>query len=148
MKIIEANLTHTTIVYHFMNLLENTQFDFATFKQVYHRLLKDEQHFLYIAFKEETPLGFIHLETRYQLHHNGKTAEIVELIVDEKYRCLGIGATLFHHAIEKATQQQCLQIELSSSLWRKQAHQFYEREGMRKDHYNFKLPLKKDVGTS
>lgn len=148
MKIIKAHHSHMLMVYHFINLLEDTHFELEVFKQVYDILLQDEHHFFYLAFEDEHPLGFIHLETRYQLHHNGKTAEIVELVVDPQYRSLGVGSALLQQAIEQAKKEQCLQIELSSSLWRVRAHQFYEREGMRKDHYNFTLPLKKEVGTS
>ena len=65
----------------------------------------------------------------------------IELVVEEDCRGQSIGRELFAHACEFAREEGCVQIELCSSMRRTDAHRFYEREGMRKDHFNFTMPL-------
>ena len=65
----------------------------------------------------------------------------MELVTEEDCRGSGIGRELFRHVCEYAKEEGCIQIELNSSMRRTDAHHFYETNGMRKDHFNFTMPL-------
>ncbi|MEG0367984.1 MAG: GNAT family N-acetyltransferase, partial [Coprobacillus sp.] len=69
--------------------------------------------------------------------HRGSTGEIVELIVLPEYRGLKVGHRLIEHVENVAKQLGLIEIDLSTSTYRKKAHRFYEAHGFVKDHYNY-----------
>ena len=60
----------------------------------------------------------------------GKFLYVDDLVTHSGYRSKGYGATLLSWLKEHATLQGCKQIHLDSGAQRKDAHRFYEREGM------------------
>lgn len=96
-------------------------------------------HFECITFaagcrRRRADCGLLHLRMEFQLHHCGTVAEIMELIVSREVRSKGIGAALLKAAREQAIQHHCIQFEVTSNQKRKQAHRFYQREGLEQTH--------------
>lgn len=60
----------------------------------------------------------------------GKYLYIEDLVTDKNTRSSGIGKFLLNWLYEKAKENNCQQLHLDSGLQRKDAHRFYEREGM------------------
>jgi PhnO protein len=70
----------------------------------------------------------------YSLHFSRKSAEIVELIVDENFRSNGMGKELMAALEQIAVDSGCVSIEVDSGKRRENAHRFYEREGFVSTH--------------
>lgn len=74
-------------------------------------------------------VGFISLSFNFIIHDLGSVATINELVIDENYRNKRIGSILLKNAIEEAKYRDCVEIEVSSSIERKEAHIFYKKHG-------------------
>lgn len=72
----------------------------------------------------------------------GKRATVESVRVDEKYRGQGIGRELMLYAIERATEANCISMQLTTNAERTDAHRFYENLGFKKTHLGMKLSLK------
>lgn len=66
---------------------------------------------------------------------------IDDLITDELERSKGYGKQLLDWLVAHAKENDCGQLHLDSGVQRKDAHRFYEREGMLKTGFHFALPL-------
>ena len=85
--------------------------------------------------------GCIVFNILYSLHFSRKTAEIVNLIVDENARNQGIGKKLLTAFEKIAGDNGCVRIEVGSDKHREDAHRFYEREGYASTHYKLTKEL-------
>ncbi|MCL1849273.1 MAG: GNAT family N-acetyltransferase [Clostridiales bacterium] len=81
------------------------------------------------------------LNIHYYLHFSLKSAEVVNLVVDENARGRGIGKELLTALEQIAIDNGCGWIELGSGKHRKDAHRFYEREGFVQTHYKLTKEL-------
>ena len=72
----------------------------------------------------------------------GKRATIESVRVDEKYRGQGIGREMMKWAIERAKEENCFAVQLTTNGGRKKAHRFYENLGFKGSHLGMKLYLK------
>ena len=70
----------------------------------------------------------------------GKFLYVDDLITDAARRSEGIGKKLLHWLKEEASRNGCVEMHLDSGTQRKDAHRFYEREGMQLLAYHYKLP--------
>ncbi len=86
-------------------------------------------------------LGLLSLRMEEQLHHCEKIAEVMEFAVAAPHRSQGAGQALFESACKIAAQCGCAQIEVCCARPRAGAHRFYEREGMKRSHFKFTMPL-------
>jgi len=69
----------------------------------------------------------------FHLHENlawNKYLYIEDLVVDENKRSSGFGKKLLSWLHNEAEKNKCVQLHLDSGIQRKNAHRFYEREGM------------------
>lgn len=128
-------------VKHLIEVLEETVFDEREFTAAFDAQLLDPHWHCFVCEAGGKIAALLNMRIDYQIHHAAKVAEILELVVEEDCRGQSIGRELFAHACEFAREEGCVQIELCSSMRRTDAHRFYEREGMRKDHFNFTMPL-------
>ena len=128
-------------VKHLIEVLEETVFDEREFTAAFDTQLLDPHWHCFVCEAGGKIAALLNMRIDYQIHHAAKVAEILELVVEEDCRGQSIGRELFAHACEFAREEGCVQIELCSSMRRTDAHRFYEREGMRKDHFNFTMPL-------
>lgn len=111
---------------------------FVGFKEAYLEMLKDTDRYILLTYKEdEKIIGFLDMRIEKQLHHGQEVAEILELVVNPEYRSKKIGQSLFDEACKIAKNRNCQLVEVSSSIRRKRAHQFYLKNGMIQDHYSF-----------
>lgn len=138
----KAQMRDLDAYYELICQLENQRFDKERFKEIYKRQLDDPSYSLSVYEINDEVCAIMTLQFYERLHHNGLTCELVELITNVSHRNEGIGEKLLQEAIGQAQQRSCLEIELSSSMWRTDAHRFYERHGFKKNHYNFILSLK------
>jgi GNAT superfamily N-acetyltransferase len=72
----------------------------------------------------------------------GKRATVESVRVDEKYRGQGIGRELMLWAINRAKEENCITMQLTTNLDRTDAHRFYDNLGFTKSHLGMKLKLK------
>jgi len=72
----------------------------------------------------------------------GKRATVESVRVDEKYRGQGIGKELMLWAIERAKEENCVAIQLTTNAERADTHRFYENLGFKGSHLGMKLYLK------
>jgi GNAT superfamily N-acetyltransferase len=71
----------------------------------------------------------------------GKRATVESVRVDEKYRGQGIGKELMLWAIDRAREEKCIAMQLTTNGDRKDAHRFYENLGFKGTHLGMKLYL-------
>ncbi len=128
-------------VYELICILEETAFDETEFNRIYMMHLQDHNHVCFVYEEEGSILALLHMRMEYQLHHCARIAEITELCVRPEARNQKIGSRLFNYACEYARNNRCVRIELVTNQRRKDAHRFYEREGMHQSHYGYTLDL-------
>lgn len=121
-------------IYSLICALEETTFPQEMFAWGFYTMLSSASHLLLVAEEEGQIVGLLHLRMEFQLHHCGTVAEIMELIVRREVCSKGIGAALLKAAREQAIQHHCIQFEVTSNQKRKQAHRFYQREGLEQTH--------------
>lgn len=124
-------------IYDLICELEEKTFNFGDFKAIFLNMLEDEKHVFLLYVDNDIVKGLCHFTIDYHLHHCDKVADILEFVIGNQYRNQGIGHEFIQKAIEIAKEEHCEQIELDTHQRRKQAHKFYEREGLINDHYNF-----------
>ena len=73
----------------------------------------------------------------------GNFLHVDDLVTDPMYRSKGYGARLLAWLKEQACMHECKQIHLDSGAQRKDAHRFYEREGMTRSGFHFAENLAK-----
>lgn len=144
MEVRSCKCDDINVVYELICELEECQFDYEKFKLVYRSKLNNEKNHYFVAIYDKMIVGFISIYIDYQLHHEDKVATIEELIINNKYRSMGIGKILVEHAVALAKKQQCEIIELTSNLKRLRAHQFYQNNGFIKSSYKLMRILKDD----
>lgn len=132
----EAKKEDVEAVYRLICNLEEEVFDKIKFIEIYKQNIENPDIQYYIYRKDNHCVGFISLYSKQLLHHNGKTGEIVELIIDDEYRNQRIGEMLLTHVENVAGELGLLEIEVSSNVKRTRAHSFYEKHGYIKNHYN------------
>jgi GNAT superfamily N-acetyltransferase len=112
-----------------------------TFLETYEKMRAESGYQLYAlrsATDEIRALAGLVVETN--MYH-GKHAWVHELVVDEPHRGNGYGAEFLSWIESWAESRDCSCVELASGLWRDQAHEFYDKEGMEKYCYTFKKDL-------
>lgn len=80
----------------------------------------------------------------YRISHSlswGKFMYVDDLVTDAAKRSRGIGKALLQWLIGEARQHGCNEFHLDSGTQRKDAHRFYEREGLDMIGYHFKSGL-------
>jgi GNAT superfamily N-acetyltransferase len=75
----------------------------------------------------------------------GRFLYVDDLVTLPAYRSQGYGARLLAWLRAHAAEQGCQQLHLDSGMQRKDAHRFYEREGMTKAGFHFAEIIAPDV---
>jgi GNAT superfamily N-acetyltransferase len=94
-----------------------------------------------VAVEDDRVVGFIDLEFRARLNFRSPQAWVPDLIVTEHSRGRGAGRALLAAAEERARERGCFALTLESATWRKRAHAFYLREGMKHTSASFAKSL-------
>jgi len=122
-------------VYGLMRQLSSRDFTMEQFKNCYFFNIEKRQILVYE--KDHTLRGCLVYSINYYLHYSRKSAEIVNLVVDESVRGNGIGKELLTVFERIAIEMGCVCFEVASGNHREAAHRFYSREGFVCDHLKF-----------
>ena len=90
--------------------------------------------------KQKGVIGWVHVSVTPLLEVE-KRAEINGLVVDEKVRSHGAGASLLETAEKWAKKQRCVGMSVRSNVIRERAHGFYLRQGY--EHYKTQKAFQK-----
>ena len=96
-----------------------------------HRLRGIDEHragMVLVAEIDGVVAGWAEVSAQFHLVHDAR-AELAGLVVDERARGSGVGATLLHAAEAWATEQGYRELVVRSNVIRERAHGFYLREG-------------------
>jgi len=85
---------------------------------------------LLVAETDGVAVGLAHVNRWANLVVDNR-AEIVALVVDDKWRGQGIGRALLQAAEEWATQRGCSALQVRTNIVRQRAHEFYFQNGFR-----------------
>lgn len=90
---------------------------------------------------DSQPVGFIALHWYHAFHHPRPIGRVVAFCVDEAHRSKGWGSQLLKYAEDFFQNKNCLKVELTSNLKRKESHDYYFRKGYQQKSMHFvKLP--------
>lgn len=93
--------------------------------------------FLEVDGRPVAVAGFRILETL----ASGRFLYVDDLVTAEAERSKGYGAELLGWLRQRAEEESCTSLELDSGIQRKDAHRFYEREGLRLVGYHFAVEV-------
>lgn len=130
-------------VYLLINELEHNTIDKKNLYTTYCRQINNQDAYIYLYQDEHKVIALITMYVQHYLHHNHATGEIGELIVLDDYRGQKIGDQLINYIEDVAQDLHLEELSLSSGMWRKNAHRFYENHGYVKDHYSFEKKFNK-----
>jgi GNAT superfamily N-acetyltransferase len=103
----------------------------------------DKNNELIVAEKDGEIVGTLQITFTPSISFQGGRRATVESVrVDEKYRGQGFGKELMKWAIERAREENCVAMQLTTNSDRTDAHRFYENLGFKKSHLGMKLRLK------
>jgi GNAT superfamily N-acetyltransferase len=103
----------------------------------------DKNNELIIAERDGEIVGTLQITFTPSISFQGsKRATIESVRVDQKYRGKGIGKELMKWAINRAREENCFAMQLTTNAERKDAHRFYEKLGFKGSHLGMKLYLK------
>ena len=125
------------IIYEFICALEDIQFDKTILKNLFSRNINDENNIYIVAVHKDQTGGYLSCHGQYLLHHGGFIGEIQEMFVLPEKRNMGLGKRLFHELRRVAKQKEMLQLEVTAHHMRREAHQFYLKEGFVLTHKKF-----------
>jgi GNAT superfamily N-acetyltransferase len=102
----------------------------------------DPNNELIVAERDGEVVGTLQLTyTPSICFQGGKRCTVESVRVDAKYRGKGIGREMMLWAIERAKENGCISMQLTTNNDRVDAHRFYEGLGFSKSHVGMKLKL-------
>ena len=103
----------------------------------------DKNNELIVAEKDGEIVGTLQITFTPSISfQGGKRATVESVRIDEKHRGQGIGKELMKWAINRAREEKCFSMQLTTNAERTDAHRFYENLGFTKSHLGMKLYLK------
>ena len=97
----------------------------------------DPSVIMLVARDDESVVGFARGVIWYDLQSQGRVVSLTELVVDEALRRQGIGTRLLDGIIEAAKDRSCVEVRLTSTFKREDAHAFYASKGFTRSAYLF-----------
>jgi N-acetylglutamate synthase-like GNAT family acetyltransferase len=91
-------------------------------------VLSHKDHQVFIAEKENTIVGYIHLIQSIRIGSN-PFVEIAAFIIDESSRSIGVGSSLIGESEKWASTLGLKDIRIRSNIIRKEAHKFFQNRG-------------------
>jgi len=97
-------------------------------------------HRVYVAVEDGAVVGtYALLLIQHLSHQGGRSALVEDVVVRTDRQGHGVGRAMMDHAVALAREAGCYKLALSSNLRRTAAHAFYERLGLEKHGYSFRL---------
>lgn len=102
----------------------------------------DPNNELVVALLDDVVVGMLQITFIPYLTYQGQWRALIEGVrVSASVRSRGVGAGLFHWAIERARSRGCAMVQLTTDRAREEALRFYERLGFVASHHGMKLHL-------
>jgi GNAT superfamily N-acetyltransferase len=119
-----------------------------SYYEAFREIEADRQQELVVASLDGQVIGTMQLTFIPSLtFQGGKRAQIEGVRVDGAHRGRGVGRRLMLWAIERARQEGCRLVQLTTNIERADAQRFYHSLGFTASHAGMKLDLK-DIGRS
>lgn len=114
-----------------------------SYVKAFEEIETDKNNELIVAEIDGAVVGTLQLTMTPSISFQGGRRATVESVrVDAKYRGRGIGRELMLFAIDRARDQNCVSMQLTTNAERADAHRFYENLGFKGTHLGMKLKLK------
>ena len=91
-------------------------------------VLAHNDHQVFIAEKENTIVGYIHLIQSMRIGSN-PFVEITAFIIDESSRSIGVGSSLIRESERWTSSLGFKDIHIRSNIIRQEAHDFFQKRG-------------------
>lgn len=124
-------------IYTLICELEQKELPYDLFEVIYNEQLQDRHFYCLLCQQDDQLISALNMRFELQLHHVDRIAEILEFTVAAAYRSKGIGRIMLARICQIALDNGCSQVEVACSQFRKDAHRFYQREGMQNSHFKF-----------
>lgn len=103
----------------------------------------DPNNVLVVAERDGEVIGMLQLTFTPSISfQGGKRATVESVRVDKKYRGRGVGRELMLWSIERAKEEGCISMQLTTNAEREDAHRFYRDLGFKGSHLGMKLRLR------
>ena len=114
-----------------------------SYVKAFEEINADKNNELIVAEKDGKIVGTLQITFTPSISfQGGKRATVESVRVDDKYRGQGFGKELMKWAINRAREENCVAMQLTTNSDRKDAHRFYEDLGFKGKHLGMKLYLK------
>ena len=97
----------------------------------------DPRYRTFVAVKDREVCGMIGTFCYYSYEHNDPGGRIVALVVSKNTRGRGIGRRLIAAAENDFAQRDIRRVAVNTRFERKEAHEFYERLGYKRNGFRF-----------
>jgi (aminoalkyl)phosphonate N-acetyltransferase len=124
-------------IYKFICDLEETEFEYSNFEDLYIRNITNPENIYLVAEVEGLISGFISCHGQTLLHHGGRVFEIQELYVKEEFRDKGIGQLLIKNLESELSKLDYKSLEVTANRKRTKTHDFYRKMGFEFTHLKF-----------
>jgi GNAT superfamily N-acetyltransferase len=120
-----------------------SQLPIETIAELFDAIALVPNYLIYLAFKQDEPVGTFSLLYVPPMMHRGyhKYAVLDAVTVRSDLRGQGIGAAMMRIAIRLSAEAGCYKVALSSNLKRDRAHEFYRSLGFEQHGWSFKCVL-------
>jgi GNAT superfamily N-acetyltransferase len=109
-------------------------------------ILANKNYATFVAVSKGKICGMIGTFTCYSYEHNSPSGRILALVVSEKMRGRGVGGALVAAAEKDLAQRNIRRVAVNTRFERKEAHEFYDRVGYKRNGFRFvkELPMPAD----
>ncbi|HZK55180.1 MAG TPA: GNAT family N-acetyltransferase [Desulfosporosinus sp.] len=119
--------------------------DIGEASAIWRRISEYPYYKVFVIEDKQQMIGTCSLIILDNLGHNGSKLAIVEsMIVCQDYRGRGLGGKLIQFISEKAKEENCYKLMLSSNKKRIMAHKFYEELGFQQHGMSFMIEVGKN----
>jgi len=137
-----AEMDDAEHIHRFVSALEEEEFDYGIFREMYFQNIKNEDTIYLVAVEGDEVIGYVSCHSQLLLHHLGRVYEIQELYVDTNHRNKKAGALLLKTLEEMISKSGYKSLEVTSNKKRLDAHRFYLDNGFQHSHFKFTKPKK------
>lgn len=136
LRLRDAKLTDAATVSRLIEAL-GYPCDVAEAERRIRRVNASPRQALVIADWRDTGCGLLSLDFMFYLPLGRESCRITALVVDERFRKLGVGRELLRYAEHAARREGAARVELTTAESRTEAHAFYRRCGFEQSSLRF-----------